>query len=343
MKPDEIIKKEIEQDMEKINVPSSLYAFANNIKEESRKYDKVTPIVRKKGKKRFMYAAAAVIGFGILSGSVFLNPVMAEIASKIPYLGQVFTKKPVEEVIFETLEEKGYKGLSLSSTPGKVTNYEVQINGTEEDAERERTKVTEIVENILRGRGYDNYQITVTADIPQTTPLTKEERQLADLGVILDKELSAKGFDIIFANPFGTEIEVSIPTTEKRMEEIKAATMEIAEANGVNKGVKFTIEDLEFNERQSLWMEYLNTISEGLAGKKQYMFENYSFSYNDNKISIFIKTTMTQDDPKVKEVVELLRKEIELFLKSDTVRNSKVGTDTYDLHFLDNQSKELNL
>ena len=109
MKIDESMKKEIQEEMEKIQAPSSLYEFAKNIKEESEMradFEKTTG--RKRGWRKSQFAVAAVISLGVLTGSAFLNPTMAEVVSKIPYLGQVF-HKPIPEVIAEVLEKEGYK------------------------------------------------------------------------------------------------------------------------------------------------------------------------------------------------------------------------------------------
>ena len=113
MKIDESMKKEIQEEMEKIQVPSSLYEFAKNIKAESEmRVDFEKTPERKRGWRKFQFVVAAVISLGVLTASAFLNPTMAEMASKIPYLGQVF-QKPIFVVITEVLEKEGYKPASV--------------------------------------------------------------------------------------------------------------------------------------------------------------------------------------------------------------------------------------
>lgn len=338
-----MIKNEIEEEMDNIKAPVSLYAFAENIVNESRKRNvkSTTVKVRKSRMKKYQYVAAAVLGLGILIGSAFLNPAMAEMASKIPYLGRVFEQKPVYEVIHEALEKEGYKELSVGARPGEVVSYEVIIKGTEEDVNRERGKITGIVEEILKGRGYDNFQIEVAALLPEIVPLTEEEKKMHELINTIEKELKTRGYDIITVNLYSSEIEVSIPTTEKRTEEIKEALLEIATANGTNKNVILNIEDREASEREGIWMDFLGAINAGLEGKSEYKYRSYGYSYKNNNLKINIKTTLTQNDPEAKVVVEKLRNEINAFLNSDTVKNSKVANDTYELHFLDSKNKEL--
>ncbi|MFE8699890.1 DUF4030 domain-containing protein [Cytobacillus sp. FJAT-54145] len=336
MKIDEQLKKDIEEDMKKIKAPTSLFTFAENIKEESLKMnhqptEKVTPIVKKNKTKKYPYVAAAVIGFGVLTASAFLNPSMAEMASKIPYLGQVFIQEPVYDVIVEALQNEGYEEFSFGETPGDAVTYSVLLKGTKEDADREREKVTGILEDILKSRGYDNYKIEVSSYMPEYTQISEEDRKLGEFGDLLTNELKAKGYDIIGVNPYNSEIEVSIPLTETRVDEIKNATLDLAKANGSDKGVKMDIIDVEANEREGQWMEYVRAIYDGLAGKKEYKVSGYGYSYKNQTFTLFIKTSIKKNDSDAKESVEKIRKEVDAFLSSDEVKNSKIGNDRFEL------------
>ncbi|RUL51876.1 DUF4179 domain-containing protein [Lysinibacillus antri] len=343
MKVDNLLKKGIEKDMEQIKAPLSLYTFAENIKEENMKMAmsvKVTNNAKKKKKRNFKFISAAIVGIGILTGSAFLNPSMAEMASKIPYLGQVFKQKPATQVMYERLLNENYQDIGITETPGDVVNYEVRIKGATEEVNRERENITSIVESILESRGYDNYKITVKANRSEYIPLTEEEKKMTELASILEKELKLKGYDIIGANPFDSEIEIRIPATEMRVEEIKADTFEIAKMNGINKSVKLDIIDTEVSARQNQWMNYLSSIGEGLASKKEFKVTNYGFSYKNQKMKIFIYTSMNQNDSFAKETVVKIKKEIQSFLSSEEVRNSIIGEETYELHITDKKKQD---
>jgi hypothetical protein len=340
MKMDELLKKEIEEDMEKIQVPSSLYDFAKNIKEES----KVTnvqeiPVVKKRGNRKFQFATAAVVGLGILTGSAFLNPSIAEMASKIPYLGQVFQTKPVYELIHDALEKEGYKNLSLGMTPGEKVLFEIRLEGSEKDAERERGKITGIVEDILKSKGYDSYDIKVTSFIPEVVAETKEEKQMTQLGLKLEEGLKSSGYDIITVNPYNSKIEISIPLTEKRVDEIQKATLELAKANGSDKEVRMDVVDVDNNKREGMLMDYLRSIHEGLALKKEYKVSGYAYSYKPEKMKIVIKTSMTASDEGAKETVGKIRDEIKAFLDSEDVK-VKVGNQPYEVVVRDKSGKD---
>ncbi|WML57716.1 DUF4030 domain-containing protein [Neobacillus sp. PS2-9] len=337
---DELLKKEIEEDMEKIQVPSSLYDFAKNIKEES----KVTnvqeiPVVKKRRNRKFHFAAAAVVGLGILTGSAFLNPSIAEMASKIPYLGQVFQTKPAYELIHDALEKEGYKNLSLGMTPGEKVLFEIRLEGSEKDADRERGKITGIVEDILKSKGYDSYEINVTSFIPGVVKETEEEKQMTQLGSKIEEGLRASGYDIISVNPYNPKIEVSIPLTEKRVDEIQKATIELAKVNGSDKEVQMDVVDVENNKREGMWMEYLRSIHEGLALKKEYKVSGYAYSYKPEKVKIVIKTSMTASDEGAKETVGKIRYEIKAFLDSEDVK-AKVGKQPYVVIVRDKSGKD---
>ncbi|MDQ1147685.1 hypothetical protein QE429_004512 [Bacillus sp. SORGH_AS 510] len=340
MKMDEFLKKEIEEDMEKIQVPSSLYDFARNIKAESEvKNIHEAPFLKTRRNRKFHYVAAAVIGLGILTGSAFLSPSIAEMASKIPYLGQVFQTKPVFELIHDALEKEGYKNLALGMTPGEKVLFEIRMEGSEKDADRERRKITGIVEDILKSKGYDSYEVKVTSFIPEVVEETEEEKQMRQLGLKLEEGLRSSGYDIMTVNPYNPKIEVSIPLTEKRVDEIQKATLELAKENGSDKEVVMDVVDVENQKREGLWMDYLRSIHEGLALKKEYKVSSYGYSYKPEKVKIIIKTSMTASDDGTKETVGKIRDEIKAFLDSEDVK-AKVDHQPYEVIVRDKSGKD---
>ena len=78
MKIDESVKKEIQEEMDKIQTPPSLYEFAKNISKESKNRTDVEKSTgRKRGRRKLHFVVAAVISFVVLTGSAFLSPTMA--------------------------------------------------------------------------------------------------------------------------------------------------------------------------------------------------------------------------------------------------------------------------
>ncbi|NKE06561.1 DUF4179 domain-containing protein [Mesobacillus selenatarsenatis] len=321
---DKLIKRELEEEMKKIEVPSSLYDFAKNIKKEERQRKSTGKISRK---RTFQVAAAAVIALGVTAGSAFFNPAVAEMASKIPYLGQVFQTKPVNTMIQDSLEKEGYKNFSFGMTPGEVTSFEIRIQGTEKDADRERDKITAIADKVLKSKGYDKYKIYVSY-IPQVT-LTKEEKELTKLGENLEATLKKLGYDIVYVSPFNSQIVVGIPKTETSLEEIKKATIQAAKNNGYDKVVSIEIVE-EPNNREDIWLRYMRTIYEGMALKKEYHVTGYGYSYKNNKMKMIIKTNLKPSDKEAEETVIKIREEIGKFVESEKP-NSRVKEDEYEI------------
>lgn len=339
MKMEDVIKKEIDDEMEKIEVPKSLYEFAQNIKAESDTKDVQLRQKTKPKTKWIQFTAAAVIGIGVLTGSAFLNPSIAEMASKIPYLGQVFKSKPVHELLWDALEKEGYKDFSIGMRPGEVAEIEIQIAGSDKDADRERNKITQITEEILKSKGYDSYEIKVGSYIPEITPLTEEDLKMIEVTKKLEEGLKNNGYDLIGVNPYNDVIEVAIPLTEKRQEEIKAKTLELAKANGLEKDVTLTLVDVDKNEREGIWTDYLRSIYEGLALKKEYKVSGNGYSYEKNNMKMIIKTTIKPGDSDAKETVAKIRNEIKSFIDTERV-NTKVRDDNYEIIIRDKSGKD---
>lgn len=339
MKMEDVIKKEIDDKMKKIEVPKSLYEFAQNIKAESETKDIHLKQKTKPNTRWIQYTAAAVIGIGVLTGSAFLNPSMAEMASKIPYLGQVFKTKPVHELLRDALEKEGYKDISIGMRPGEVAEIDILIAGSDKDADRERNKITQITEEILRSKGYDSYKIIVGAYTPQVTPPTEEDLKMIEVTRKLEEGLKNKGYNLIHVNPYNDVIEVAIPLTEKRVEEIKAQTLELAKANGLEKDVSLTLVDVDKNEREGIWTDYLWSIYEGLALKKEYKVSGNGYSYKKNNMKMIIKTTIKPGDSDAKEIVDKIRNEIKSFVDTERV-NSKVKDDTYEIIIRDKSGND---
>jgi len=333
MKIDESIKKEINKEMEKIQAPHSLYEFVKNIKEESEmraNFEK--PTERKKGRRKFQFATAAVVSLGVLTGSAFLNPTMAEMASKIPYLGQVF-HKPIAEVIAETLEKEGYKtaGIGMNMTAGEKPLVDIRLKGTEQYVKQEEDKVLKILTGILGKRGYDNYELMVSDTNEVSPALTEIVKQREMLGEKLKWDLQAAGYPIIDVNAFNPVVQVYIPIAEEaKAVEIQKAAIELLKANGTSKQVQITTRDVSDDELENAWMFAMMSITEKFYLKKEYRVADISYSYKPEKVTITINTSMSPSDAETKETVTKIRKEITEFLDSEEVK-TKIENQKYEL------------
>lgn len=341
MKIDESMKKEIQEEMEKIQTPPSLYKFVENIKEESEKSaDFEKSIRRKRGWRKSQFVFAAVISLVVLTGSAFLNPTMAEVVSKVPYLGQVF-HKPIHEVITEALEKEGYKlaGIGMGMW-GQKQYFDIILKGTEEYVNQEEDKVLNILTETLEKRGYDNYELRVSIENEVPPALIEIEKQREVLGEKLMWDLQGEGYQIMNVNAYSPVIAVYIPIAdEAKKEEIYKAAIELLKANGTPRQVQIITRDVSEEELENQWMPVMRSIEEEFFLKKEYQVADIRYSYKPEKVSITIMTNMKSSDSETKETVTKIRKEIAEFLDSVEIK-TMTENQKYELIIQDKNGKD---
>lgn len=342
MKIDESLKKEIEEEMEKIQTPSSLYEFVKNIKEESKNRVETENPRRKKGWRKSHFAAVALISLGILTGSSFLNPTMAEVLSKIPYLGQIF-HKPIQEVIMEVLESEGYKPSSIGMGMWQGKPYfDLQLKGTEEYGNQAEDNVLSIVAETLKKRGYDNYELKVSAKYEESPVMKEIYKQREELAEKLMRDLQLEGYSIMNVNAYSPVVKVYIPIADedKQMEIYKAA-IELLKANGTPKQLQIVTKDVSEEEIKSRWMPAMRSIEDEFFLKKEYQVADIRYSFMAKKVTITIKTNMKLSDPEIKETVTKIRIGITEFLDSYEVEK-EIENQPYELIIQDKNGNLVN-
>ncbi len=160
--------------MDKIEIPKELnnrvllgmenakkdYKTPNQLKPE-KKNDKKRWSPRK---KIIFFSSVAVMLFGLFVSSAFVSPVMAKVISNIPYLGSIFQSESIGSLIFDELEEKGYKinGTGIEYKPKK--ELEVRIEGSDEYFNGVKDDIEKTVKGILKSKGYDAYSVKVSKE-----------------------------------------------------------------------------------------------------------------------------------------------------------------------------------
>lgn len=341
MKIDDSMKKEIQEEMEKIQAPSSLYDFAKNIKEESEmKVDFVKTKERKRGWRKVQFAVAAVISLSVLTASAFLNPTMAEMASKIPYVGQVF-QKPIQIIITEVLEKKGYNtaGIGMSRWED-MTLFDIQLKGTEEYVNQEKDNVLAILSGVLEKRGYDNYELMISETNEISPVLAEIFNQRAEIGEKLKSELQVAGYTILDVNAYSPIIKVYIPVTdEAKKAEINTVANEFLESNGSLKSVHIITKDVSVEELETKWLPVITSIEEELYLKKEYRVDDIRYTFNPEKVSITIKLNMNSSHTESQEAVNKIHERITEFLNSEEVK-IKTDNQVYELIIQDKNGKD---
>jgi phosphoribosylformylglycinamidine (FGAM) synthase PurS component len=303
------------------------------------------------GKKVGYGLAACVAGFGLFIGSAFVSPAMAEVASNIPFLSSIFHSKPVDQVLYEELNRKGYKiGGTGYRVDGKV--YSVSIEGSEAYVNKVKEDVKNIAEDILISRGYDDYKIEVIqAPKRDTTPTNDPREQLSDTAMEVVNETtnqlkkqnySIETIGVGFASPDvdNLTIDITVPDTEKRTEDIKKAVFEGLAAKNINNAeIKFHTVNLKEQEIEGKWTsKILPVIWEGLGNKKEYYTKGFSYSFKDGKFTIIIKTSAEEADAKA--LAEKIKAAVKDFLNSDDLK-SIVNNQPYDVIVKDKHGKTI--
>lgn len=106
-----------------------------------------SPVRKKPFQKKLLYTSLATCLLAALFiGSTFVSPAMAQVASKIPYLGKLFEPEPITDIIFDTLEKQNYKVSSVGT---------VYPDG----------KIMDDIQRTLKAKGYHLVTIGITTHV----------------------------------------------------------------------------------------------------------------------------------------------------------------------------------
>lgn len=274
---------------------------------------------------------ALVILFGLFIGSAFISPAMANVASKIPYLSKIFHSEPVNRMIWKELEEKGYR---ISGLGGNASHIFITIDGSEEYFHDVREEVEQIAANILEEKEYDGYKIEVERQIDRPVPLIPERDQAIsealeksyDHLIKLQFNVLSHGYQHLSPNSDKVIINIDIPNTEKRIEEIKEIVNERLRAKNIDSySIKINKIDLTQREKEAKWNEIFPVIIEGLTAKKEYNVTGFAYSFHPAPLQIIIKTSIKASDKDADEKVRIIEDTINEFLNSKEIQNKIAG------------------
>ena len=162
-----------------------------------------------------------IILLGLFIGSAFFSPSMAEVASKIPYLNQLFHSVPINKVIWENLEEKGYQIAGISRDGKGIVIY---IEGSEQYFEDVKEEVKETAQKIINGKGYDNDAVKVERQIDKVVQISHREEEISEAVQGGIEQLANENFTILthgFSYPSPDSeniiIHIDVPDKETRI------------------------------------------------------------------------------------------------------------------------------
>lgn len=317
-------------------------------KEKSKNYILSTRVRKGSIIRKLTYSGIAlVILFGLFIGSAFISPVMAEVVSKIPYLSKIFHSEPVNRMIWRELEEKGYR---ISGLSGNASHILIKIDGSEEYFQDVHEEVEEIAASILEAKEYDGYMIEVERQINLPVPSIPERDQAInealekcyDHLINLEFNVLSHGFQYISPNSDQVIINIDIPSTEKRIEEIKEIINErLSEENIDSYSIKINKIDLAQKEKEAKWNEIFPVISEGLKAKKEYNVTGFAYSFDPAPLQIIIKTSINASDKDADEKVRNIEDTINEFLYSEEIQN-KIAGESYKIIIRGEDKQKIN-
>ncbi|KOR80616.1 hypothetical protein AM232_20755 [Bacillus sp. FJAT-21352] len=303
--------------------------------------------------RKLSYSSIAlIILFGLFISSAFVSPAMAKVASKIPYLGQIFeNKNNIVLLISEELRAKGYKKTGVGvSFPKK--EIEIAIQGSEKYFDDVKSDVDDITKDILKSKGYDAYTVKISryterVDVPHSEEDKKQFKKQEKLRkinreILLSLDKASEKYKLLGIGILAQKIvEVEIPDTEKRTDEIEQYVQNIIQLKTNDQyTVKFKKVNMKKREQEGRWSDILDTVSEDLLGKKDYNVRMVGYSVHpEPEIQMFI--TLSRSDENAKAFAQQLEKIIDDFLQSEQMK-SRVKNDPYHITIFDKDDKIIN-
>ncbi|WP_408009257.1 DUF4030 domain-containing protein [Pseudalkalibacillus sp. A8] len=353
------MNNKLKHELEKIKIPKELHNRAKMGVENAKAELNNSQGVNKRAKngwfsKKATYVCTAVVLFvGLFIASAFVSPVMAKMASKLPYLGQIFESDLVVSDIAEELEKMDYpiSGVGVSYQDGKEIS--IRIKGSEEYFNEIKEEVEKTAYHILGSRNYDAYTVKVSrAEVNEEfmKMSEKDQKRLEEnefLHKKINDELENQGYDIltlsITNNKFDRGILVEVPDTESeaQLDKIEALISNVVKTNDIETyPVEIKKVDLEKREQEARWANILHLVGEDLLGKKVYKITGLAYSVHPAPEIIF-KSSVKSTDPDAKEYGEEMEKVIEDFLNSEEMKD-KVKGDSYTITIRSKDQKKLN-
>ena len=303
------------------------------------------------GKKIIYGSSAAVLLFGLFVGSAFVSPVMAEVVSKIPYLGQLVASKSIGVAITDELEERGYPIAGVGVSFQGKKEISIRIDGSQSYFETVKGEVEEVAKSVLQTREYNDYSVAVSRNQRAEQNVSKEDqiRMEKDQFLIsnIRQELEKHHYEIlqlgIRAGKSEKTINLEIPNSvsDEEIQDMKKLISDVIVSNDVGAySIKIKEIDMVKRDQEVRWAEILTTVGEDLMGKKEYKVTGLAYSVHPEPELIF-KTSIRSDDSNAKEMVENLELVIEEFLKSEELI-SLVKNDSYTITIRSQDGKKIN-
>jgi hypothetical protein len=341
-------KKDRVDSLEQLELPESIFQFIEELPNKTitteaeeqveEEWDRFQRNTRKQKtvviKKRMIIltlSAAAVLGLFI--STAFVSPAVAQVASHIPYLNLIFENKiqvkTLENEINQAIMQKEFENIALHVNRDKKY-IEAMVFNTEEYYNEVKTPIKGMIQEILKARKEDDYEIRVAND-PETAEKwskmdLESDKKIAEIEKTVYEVLGKYHYD----SPRHTSgisvnrVNLELPVTEPNIKKIPLEIKDLLKQRGLGDlEVKVYKYNLGLEERGGKFMKIFDSIAIGLKAKPEYKIDSVGFTNNKKEhFYISIQLVLESTDPDIEEVVESIENTVQEFLQSDEALNS---------------------
>ncbi len=340
----------IRRELEKIEIPEELHNRAQlGVEKAKQEMNSRSDSSKKRTKNLGYFLASAAVLFGLFVGSAFVHPVMAEMASKLPYLGQFFEQDSITEVIWTEIgEDYKIEGVGTSYFPESVVH--VTLGGNDGYYAEVKADVKSVVEEILVKRGFDAYSVEV--DRPREPGpemvLSEEEKRRNEetMWVMNDINDAFKARNI--ESPLSSirdneKIMAEVPkaTSDEKIKEIKAIINGVLDEKGYD-GYTIHVKKIDMvkMDQDMRWAGIISLLAEEVMGKEDFKVTSLGYTVHPQP-EVLITTSVKSSDSEAEEFAEELSHVINKYLESEEMK-SKVKDDDYIITIRSKDKKKLN-
>ncbi|WP_163970442.1 DUF4030 domain-containing protein [Oceanobacillus halotolerans] len=317
-----------------------------------------TPLQKKKPRKYVYSGLTAVAIVLLLFGGTFFAPTMEQVIAKIPYISNFIEQEDERMAEMESIladinhvvdkNEMNIGDVQIETQEKEITLF---LIGLAENSEH----ITDQIYTQLDKTGYSNYQVEVAPyeEKEIQTERTEEEIQqyMQDteaLRTSIAERLKEEEYELMFPiqvrinDVEGTYVNVIVPESENRLEQLKEIMKEEAKAYGDE--YKLDVRQVEkiARKQEKRWQETgaISHIARALMEGEKFPVTGFSHSFHPYPLQIKVKTSLDGNDSEAKQIAEEIRSEIDLFIQTDE-KTETIGDDRYEVKVLNKDKKEI--
>ncbi|SDR02814.1 Protein of unknown function [Virgibacillus salinus] len=311
------------------------------------------------GKKLMYISSAAVLLIGILIGSAFASPTVANVLAQVPILNTLFEQETESEpypslvgTIADNLDEQGYK-ISGASLTVRDKTIGISIRGDENYYNEVKGEVEKEVKNVLNAKGLDAYNVEVKKEyVPEEIPEEQKKKnesyakQSNQVENTILEAFEKQNYEIFSAHVRINDVEkfipLEIPVSEKRVDEMKQIVRNIVKEKDMGDfKIKVYKTDPEKKKADKRWRPVISTISTGLLGIEELKVEGIGYSFYPSPLTLSIRTSIDSPDSDAKELGKRIESKVRQFIESGEVEEN-VQDDPYKINVYNKDEKIIN-